>query len=144
MVSKCNYLCSLDLGEHVRYPQHLMNCSRTLSKAIQSEINKISKSNFFERIHCIFALWVLQNQQYQSKKLLLKILLNYIQITLEQFLYYFVRCCGYPICFLGFKEYKANKFESMQPTKRIVDTKKRRRRTFSQLILPLHHDFNPT
>ena len=44
-----------------------MNCSRTLSKAIQSEINKISKSNFFERIHCIFALWVLQSAVLEQK-----------------------------------------------------------------------------
>ena len=33
------------------------------------------------------------------------------------------------------KKYKAIKFESMQPTKRILDTKKRRSCTFSQLIL---------
>ena len=44
-----------------------MNCRRTLSKAIQSEINKISKSNFFERIHCIFALWVLQSAVLEQK-----------------------------------------------------------------------------
>ena len=59
--SKITSVYSLDLREHVRYPQHLTNCHRTLSKAIRSEFSKISKSNFLEQIHCIFALWVLQN-----------------------------------------------------------------------------------
>ena len=68
----------------------------------------------------------------------MKILLNSIKITLDQFLYHFVKCCGYPIWCLRSKEYKTNKFGSMQPTKRISETKKRRNNTFSQLILTLH------
>ena len=59
--SKITSVYSLDLREHVRYPQRLTNCHRTLSKAIRSEFSKISKSNFLEQIYCIFALWVLQN-----------------------------------------------------------------------------------
>ena len=39
--------------EHVRYPQHAMKCYRTVSKAIWSEFNKISKSNFlWANSHC--------------------------------------------------------------------------------------------
>ena len=39
-------MTSLHPREHVRYPQHVMKCYRTVSKAIWSEFNKISKSNF--------------------------------------------------------------------------------------------------
>ena len=44
---KITSLYSLELREHVRYPQHLTNCHRTLSRAIRSEFSKISKTNFF-------------------------------------------------------------------------------------------------
>ena len=46
-------MTSLHPREHVRYPQHVMKCYRTLSKAIWSEFNKISKSNFlWANSHC--------------------------------------------------------------------------------------------
>ena len=46
-------LTSLHPREHVRYPQHAMKCYRTVSKAIWSEFNKISKSNFlWANSHC--------------------------------------------------------------------------------------------
>ena len=46
MGSKIISITSLDPREHVRYPQHVMDCYRTVSKAIRSEFSKISKSNF--------------------------------------------------------------------------------------------------
>ena len=46
-------MTSLHPREHVRYPQHAMKCYRTVSKAIWSEFNKISKSNFlWANSHC--------------------------------------------------------------------------------------------
>ena len=46
-------MTSLHLREHVRFPQHAMKCYRTVSKAIWSEFNKISKSNFlWANSHC--------------------------------------------------------------------------------------------
>ena len=54
--SKITSVYSLDLREHVSYPQRLTNCHRTLSKVIRSEFIRISKRNFLMQIHCIFAL----------------------------------------------------------------------------------------
>ena len=51
--SKIISITSLDPREHVRYPQHIMDCYRTVSKAIRSEFSKISKSNFlWANSHC--------------------------------------------------------------------------------------------
>ena len=53
MVLKLLFMTSLHPREHVRYPQHAMKCYRTVSKAIWSEFNKISKSNFlWANSHC--------------------------------------------------------------------------------------------
>ena len=136
IVSKCNYLCSLDLGEHVRYPQHLMNYGRTLSRAIQSEIKKISKSNFLSEFIVFLLSECYKIFNITAKKVLLKITLNSIQIALEKFLYHFVRYCGYLTCCLGCKEYLACNFESMTPTKNLGN-KRRRGSSFSQLRLIL-------
>ena len=53
MGTKLFSMTSLHPREHVRYPQHAMNCYGTVSKAIWSEFNKISKSNFLRaNSHC--------------------------------------------------------------------------------------------
>ena len=45
--SKITSMYSLDLREHVRYPQHLMKWYRNFSKVIWIEFNVIFKSTFF-------------------------------------------------------------------------------------------------